>query len=62
MISCSKCRGRMFVDRVHTASDHMEIFCVTCGMRIMFHPPAEYRSIKWLVEAEGSLLKSYNGL
>ena len=61
-MACEKCDGRMFVDRVHTAADHLEIFCVICGARKMYHPPSQFKEIWWLKDAEEKLLKSYNGL
>lgn len=61
MIICKKCKGKIFVDRCHSASDHLELFCILCGDRRMYHPPSNFKEIKWLEIAEKNLLKSYNG-
>lgn len=35
MMSCKKCDGRVFVDRVFSQKLHMELFCIMCGKRWM---------------------------
>jgi hypothetical protein len=35
MMSCRKCEGRVFVDRVFSQKLHMELFCIMCGKRWM---------------------------
>jgi DNA-directed RNA polymerase subunit RPC12/RpoP len=62
-IKCFRCKGRVFVDRVESSVDHLEVYCVICGMRRMFHPPSRFGgSVQWLHEKEKTLLKTYNGL
>jgi hypothetical protein len=41
---CGRCstkerKSRVFVDRVFTSQLHLEMYCLTCGKRWMFHPP-----------------------
>lgn len=63
MIKCPKCGGRVFIDRVESSIDHLEVYCVICGLRRMFHPPSRYgESVEWLHKIETRLLKTYNGL
>ena len=53
MLKCKKCKGKVFVDRVHSSDDHLEIFFINCGFRKMFHPPSKFgKSIQWLEKAE----------
>lgn len=35
MMTCRKCDGRVFVDRVFSQKLHMELFCIMCGKRWM---------------------------
>ncbi|QIN94605.1 hypothetical protein PP460_gp199 [Streptomyces phage Muntaha] len=34
-MSCKKCSGRVFVDRVYSDNIRAELFCVICGARWM---------------------------
>jgi hypothetical protein len=52
MISCKKCKGRIFVDRQYSSLQHLETYCVVCGKRKFFHPPTESEEGKWLLEKE----------
>ena len=58
MIKCEKCKGRMFVDRLYTTADHVEIFCVICGARTFFHPPQGSEQGRWILQKE--LLRAKN--
>ena len=59
---CKKCRGRVFVDRVFSSYDHLEIFCINCGFRKMFHPPSQFgKAVQWLHQTENQLMKKANG-
>lgn len=33
MITCSRCNGRVFLDRVFSDNMNFEVFCVICGDR-----------------------------
>lgn len=59
---CNKCKGKMFVDRVYTTNDHLEVFCIICGKRHMINPQTAGANVKWLVQAEKKFLKMANGL
>lgn len=59
---CKKCKGKMFVDRVHSAYDHLEIFCINCGARKMYHPPSKHGNFAlWLEQMEKVMAKRSNG-
>jgi hypothetical protein len=34
-MTCKKCQGRVFVDRVFSQKLHIELFCIMCGKRWM---------------------------
>jgi 5-methylcytosine-specific restriction endonuclease McrA len=55
---CKKCNGRMFIDRQYSSVDHLETFCIACGSRKFFHPPAQTGEGRWLLEKEKLLAKS----
>lgn len=57
MINCKKCKGRMFVDRIHSNIDHIETYCIKCGERKFYHPPSETAEGKWLLLKERSRAK-----
>jgi RNase P subunit RPR2 len=59
---CKRCRGKMFVDRVHSAYDHLEIFCINCGCRKMYHPPSKFGNFAlWLEKREKETARQVNG-
>jgi hypothetical protein len=41
----------MFVDRVYTTDNHVELFCITCGAR-KFHHNSNEREALWLIQSE----------
>jgi hypothetical protein len=55
---CSKCSGRVFVDRVFSQKLHMELFCVMCGKRWMVNKEMSAFG-KWLDKKEQLNLKSF---
>jgi hypothetical protein len=58
MIKCSKCNGKMFVDRVFTSHDHLELYCLICGKREMYHNPQKYgKKIQWIIQQEKHMAK-----
>lgn len=62
MLTCKRCKGTIFVDRVFTTVDHLEIFCINCGYRKIFHPPSKFgKWVQWLNKVEQDLLKAANG-
>ena len=48
----------MFVDRQYSSVDHLETFCIACGSRKFFHPPAQTGEGRWLLEKEKLLAKN----
>ena len=42
----------MFVDRQYTEINHIEIYCMLCGMRFFFHPPSHTLEGQWLLKRE----------
>jgi hypothetical protein len=55
---CSKCNGRVFIDRVFSQKLHMELFCVMCGRRWMINKETN-RLAKWLESKEMQHEKSF---
>jgi hypothetical protein len=52
MIFCKKCKGKIFIDRQYSQINHLETYCIGCGLRTFYHPPAESKEGKWLLEKE----------
>ena len=52
MIHCEKCKGKIFIDRQHTSFQHIETYCIGCGLRKFYHPPAESKEGRWLLAKE----------
>lgn len=36
-LTCSKCSGRVFLDRAYCNYGHIEMFCIICGKRWEHH-------------------------
>jgi hypothetical protein len=49
---CKKCKGRTLIDRQYSSSMHMETYCISCGLRSFFHPPAGSKEGRWLLAKE----------
>jgi len=63
MIYCKKCKGRIFIDRVECSVDHLEVYCIICGLRKIYRPPSRFgSSVQWLHATELNRMKKYNGL
>lgn len=58
MLTCNRCKGRIFVDRQYTSQMHIETYCVRCGERKFYHPPTESQEGKWLLQKERFRAKS----
>ena len=57
-IRCSKCSGRMLVDRVFTSYDHLEVYCLLCGKREMYNHPENHGEVaRWIMKAEKARLR-----
>ena len=50
-MSCSKCSGRVFVDRVFSQKLHIELFCIMCGKRWMLNKDTNGLG-RWLEQRE----------
>ena len=58
MMTCQKCGGRVFVDRVFSQKLHVELFCVMCGKRWMINKDTNPLG-RWLEQKEFEQLKDY---
>lgn len=47
MMTCKKCDGRVFIDRVFSQKLHIELFCIMCGKRWMINKETSVFG-KWL--------------
>jgi DNA-directed RNA polymerase subunit RPC12/RpoP len=54
---CTKCGGRVFLDRVFSQKLHMELFCVMCGKRWILNKDTNKLG-KWLEQLEKTKEKS----
>lgn len=59
MMTCQKCNGRVFVDRVFSQKLHIELFCIMCGKRWMINKDRNALG-KWLEQKEFNQLKDYS--
>jgi hypothetical protein len=50
-MKCSKCNGRVFVDRVFSQKLHVELFCIMCGKRWMLNKDTSALG-RWLEQTE----------
>ena len=48
----------MFVDRQYTSIDHLETYCIICGLRKFYHPPSSTSEGKWIITQEKLLAKN----
>jgi hypothetical protein len=55
-MSCRKCEGRVFVDRVFSQKLHMELFCIMCGKRWMVNKDTNAFG-KWLEQKDREYAK-----
>jgi hypothetical protein len=52
MLKCKKCNGRMFIDRIYSAINHLETYCILCGHRNFYTPPENSAEGRWLLKKE----------
>jgi hypothetical protein len=55
-MKCSRCQGRVFVDRVFSQKLHIELFCILCGKRWMINKDTSALG-RWLEKVEKNKLK-----
>jgi len=58
MIHCNRCMGRMFIDRQYSSTIHLETYCIRCGHRKFYHPPADSKEGLWLLNLENLKAKT----
>jgi DNA-directed RNA polymerase subunit RPC12/RpoP len=52
-LTCRKCSAKIFVDRVYLTSDHLELYCLRCGKREMYHNPEKFdERVRWIMSQE----------
>lgn len=56
---CSKCTGRVFVDRVFSQKQHMELYCIMCGKRWMINKETSAFG-RWLFQKENLFAKDFS--
>lgn len=59
MMKCTRCGGRVFVDRVFSQKLHIELFCIMCGKRWMINKDTN-RLGKWLENREKEYQKDFS--
>jgi DNA-directed RNA polymerase subunit RPC12/RpoP len=52
MITCIRCKRKMFVDRQYTTNEHLETYCIACGNRNFYHPPSQTKEGSWILQQE----------
>ena len=56
---CSKCNGRIFIDRVFSQKLHIELYCIMCGKRWMINRETSKLG-KWLDQKESAYKKDFS--
>lgn len=59
MMTCGKCSGRVFVDRVFSQKLHIELYCIMCGKRVMINRETSAFG-RWLDQKEEKYKKSFS--
>ena len=54
---CSKCKGRVFIDRVFSQMMHTELYCIMCGKRWMINKEMSAFG-RWLDQREEAYRKN----
>jgi hypothetical protein len=61
-LACKRCKGRVFIDRVFSAEEHLELYCGACGKRWIFHDSGTHNVfVKWLMRKEKEYLRLVQG-
>ena len=55
-MTCKRCDGRVFIDRVFSQKLHIELFCIMCGKRWSIHKEMSALG-KWIEKKEKQNLK-----
>lgn len=59
MMTCLRCSGRVFVDRVFSQKLHIELFCIMCGKRWMVNKETS-RLGRWLEQKENLFKRNFS--
>ena len=59
MMTCQRCGGRVFIDRVFSQKLHMELFCIMCGRRWMLNKETNALA-KWLEKRDQEHGKNFS--
>jgi hypothetical protein len=51
MLSCSKCGGRVLIDRTYSQGSHLELSCINCGKGWMLNKEKSSLA-RWLIRQE----------
>jgi DNA-directed RNA polymerase subunit RPC12/RpoP len=52
-LTCRKCSAKIFVDRVFLTRDHLELYCLRCGKREMYHNTDKFdERARWIMSLE----------
>jgi|APGre2960657373_1045057.scaffolds.fasta_scaffold00019_15 hypothetical protein len=57
-MKCTKCKGKVLVDRQFSTSEHLEVYCIICGKRKFYHPPDSSKEGSWLLSQEKTRAKT----
>jgi hypothetical protein len=59
MMTCKRCKGgRVFIDRVFSQYDHLELYCLMCAKRWVFHKQGS-KFATWLLRKEAERAQAY---
>ena len=58
-MTCIKCNGRVFIDRVFSQYLSIELFCIMCGKRWMLNKETTVVG-KWLSQVEERHAKNFS--
>jgi hypothetical protein len=58
-MTCMKCNGRVFVDRVFSQKLHIELFCIMCGKRWMLNKDTN-RLGRWLEQKDQEHARNFS--
>lgn len=50
MMKCSKCSGKLFLDRTFSDNENFEVYCIMCGLRRFISKKTEFGT--WLAKRE----------
>ena len=59
MMTCKRCNGRVFIDRVFSQLTSMELFCLMCGKRWMISKELSALG-RWLNQKEKEHQKDFS--